>query len=378
MSNKDPLGRQPHRAIDEFMRRERERTDLITRALGPAYNLQKQMNALNSPLGQFAALQKSGVYGEIGRTMKLQEDQFNNLKNLMTPNWASAIQGSALAVGRHGDAINKQLLLLTKSLDTALLGTAKILQRQNSVLAAAMAGSKWQDQFKAIADQLSPSLMAFRGTAERMAMMDLLPLRASITHLQSGVIHTAVQQAIEAQQIIEAFAQVDTPEEGAMLFAAFITLVAALLGHFKGNTVEELRKLGLFGIIGIIAVFISFFPSDPPQGQTPEQQQEFAEMHSQINTLQSQLHDLQKAEDALNDAYVSELPRAELVRKSNIRRNPAKGAPKILVAESGTLVAIARSEGRWKLVVFRDPLTDQLSQGWVYGTSVAVFDPTVG
>ena len=377
MSNNNPFGGQPIRAIDEFMRRERERTDLITRALGPSYKLQRQMDGLKSPLGQFAALQKSGVFGEVERAMKLHQDQFKNLKSLTTPHWASAIQESALAVSRHSNAINKQLMLITKSFDTGILGTAMALQSQNSVLAAAMAASKWQDQFKAIADQLSPSLTALRSTAERMAMLDMLTLRASAEHLRSGVIHAAAQQAIEAQHIIEAFALVDTPEEGAKLFAAFIALMAGLLGHFKGNTIDELRKLGLVGIVGIVSAFISFFPSDLPPGQTPEQQQAFSEMRDQIDTLQSQFHELQRAEDALNEAYVSELPRAELTRKSNIRRNPHKDAPKVVAAEPGTLVAVARSEGRWKLVVFRDPLTDQLSQGWVYGRSVAMFDPDV-
>lgn len=370
MSNNNPFVSRPNRATDELMRHESARTDLMRHALGSAYNLQNSIGAIKGTLGHFSELQKSVVSGELERSMQTVQGQLKSLKNLTAPDWASAIQETALGISRYDNPISKQL----QSFGTGVFGTAMALQSQSSVLAAAMAASKWQDQFKAIADQLSPSLMALRGTAERMAMMDMHTLSASAEHFQAGVMQATAQQAIEAQHIIEAFAQVDTPEEGAKLFAAFIMSMATILGHFKGNTIEELRKLGLFGIVGIVSAFYAFFPSEPPQGQTPEQQQAFAEMRTQIDTLQSQLHELLVAEDALNEAYVSELPRAKLERKSNIRSSPARDAPKILVAEPGTLVAVARSESRWKLVIFRDPLTDQLSQGWVYGTSVTMLE----
>jgi hypothetical protein len=292
----------------------------------------------------------------------------------MTPHWASAIQESALAVSRQATVINSSVPLLSKSFDDGILATIKALQNHNSILAAAMATSKWQDQFKAIADQLAPSLMAFRGTAERMAMIDMQTLRASAEHFHTSAIQAAAQQAVDAQHLIEAFAQVDSPEEGAKLFTAFLSLVAEILGNFQGNTIEELRKVGLFGIIAIFSAFISFFPNDAPKGQTAEHQQEFIEMRAQINEFQNQLSKLQGAEDALNESYVSDLPKAQLARKSNIRRSPAKDSPRVLAAESGTLVAIARSKGRWKMVVFRDPLTDQLSQGWVYGTLITLIE----
>jgi hypothetical protein len=255
-----------------------------------------------------------------------------------------------------------------------MFATAKALQSHNSILAVAMSTSKWQDQFKTIADQLGPSLMAFRGTAERMAMIDMQTLRASAERFQTSAIQVAALQAAEAQYLIEAFAQVDSPEEGAQLFSEFVTLMAGLLGQFQYNTIEELRKVGLFGIIAIISAFVSFFPNNLPDGQTPEQQQEFFEMRIQINNFQNQLSELQNSEDRLNETYVSDLPKAHLARQSNIRHRPSRDSSKVLVLGAGTLVAIIRSEGRWKLVVFRDPLTDQLSQGWVYGASVTLFE----
>jgi hypothetical protein len=40
------------------------------------------------------------------------------------------------------------------------------------------------------------------------------------------------------------------------------------------------------------------------------------------------------------------------------------------------VLAIEKREGRWHRVVFRDPLSDQLSRAWVYATAVTLLaDP---
>jgi len=375
MSNQNPLGKSAASAILELMRRERERTDLMKRALGPASDLQKQLEALKNPLARYAEMQKSSVFGQVQEAMRLYPDTFKNLRYIANPHWASALQETALAISRQGDDIRKKLGLLSISLDSSILRTAQALHSQNAILATALAANKWQDQFKALSEQLTPSLMAFRATAERMAMLDMQTLRATAEQWQSSAAQTAAQQAIEAQYLIEAFAHTDSPEEGAKIFAAVVALIATMVAHFKGNTVEELRKAGLIQILSILSMIIAFMPGDTPQGLTPDQQRSFAEMRSEIESLQGQIHELRETENTLNEAYVSDLPRAELARKSNIRRAPSKEAPKVLIADPGTLVAVVRSAGRWKLVVFRDPLTDQLSQGWVYNQSVTMLDP---
>ena len=70
--------------------------------------------------------------------------------------------------------------------------------------------------------------------------------------------------------------------------------------------------------------------------------------------------------------YVASLPRGELARKANIRSGPSGSAARIMVADAGTPIAVVKSEKRWRLVVYRDPLTEQLAQGWVYETLVAM------
>ena len=90
----------------------------------------------------------------------------------------------------------------------------------------------------------------------------------------------------------------------------------------------------------------------------------------EVETLKDKLDQMQAANVAANEAYVSSLPRAELNRPAPIRCAADGTAQVILKAPKGMLLAVKQSQGRWRLVVYRDPLTDQLAEGWVYAPSV--------
>ncbi|MFD1960456.1 SH3 domain-containing protein [Novosphingobium panipatense] len=49
-----------------------------------------------------------------------------------------------------------------------------------------------------------------------------------------------------------------------------------------------------------------------------------------------------------------------------MRREPQGKAQILMRGDAGTLLAVKDSRGKWRLVVYRDPLTDQLSEGWVF------------
>lgn len=42
-----------------------------------------------------------------------------------------------------------------------------------------------------------------------------------------------------------------------------------------------------------------------------------------------------------------------------------------LQLQAGDAVVIEKAQGRWRLVFFRDPLSNQLSRAWVYHTALA-------
>jgi hypothetical protein len=112
----------------------------------------------------------------------------------------------------------------------------------------------------------------------------------------------------------------------------------------------------------------------PPEMSAADQKA-FAEMRVEIESLQDRLDEILTANEAANEAYVSGLPRAELKRDSAIRREPSGKAPLLMYGHKGMALAVKQSKGQWWLVIYRDALTDQLSEGWVHAPSVQLIDP---
>ncbi len=65
------------------------------------------------------------------------------------------------------------------------------------------------------------------------------------------------------------------------------------------------------------------------------------------------------------------MPRAQIVRDATLRRKPERAGEVVLHMQAGDAVVIEKAQGRWRLVVFRDPLSNQLSRAWVYHTALA-------
>ena len=80
---------------------------------------------------------------------------------------------------------------------------------------------------------------------------------------------------------------------------------------------------------------------------------------------------------ALQQANRVRLARAELKRMTSIRREPQGKAPVLMRGDTGMLLAIKESRGKWRLIVYRDPLSDQLAEGWVYAPAVQMLDAPI-
>lgn len=372
MTSDDPFGRRPHSVVEEFYRREKQRSDLIKQALGPTYALQQQMNALKPHLGLMSEMQNAGLLGAVDQARKLHAEEFRSLNLLMSSQRLSGVTQAAMALSQHNDGLLSNIRNLSRSFDTGILATAKALQDNNSVLAAAMAASKWQDQWKSLAEQLSPGLLALRATAERAMILDMATLRATAEHLHGSVAYIAAQQVIEAQELAEALTHAETPDESAKLFVAFVAAIAAIFKALGDNTLDELRRQGLLGLLVITMTIMALPQLQPDPGMTAEEQQAYSELQEKVDDLQDSLRELIEAEGELSGEYVASLPRGELARKANIRSGPSGSAARIMVADAGTPIAVVKSEKRWRLVVYRDPLTEQLAQGWVYEMLVAM------
>lgn len=371
MKSKDPFDLSATKRIEDFYLLERKQALMLKRALGPASVLQEQMDAMKSPLKQLAELQNSGVLSAAEQARKLHADQFQSINKIMSTNQFSSIRDTALALSKQDDSLTNQLKMLSRSLDTGILATAKAMQEQKGVLTAAMAATQWQSQWKILAEQFSPNISAIRTIAERAMFLDVATLRATANnHIQTASTQWVAEQAIEAQTIAEALAQAETADDSARLFIAFVSVLSAIFSRLKDNTAEELRNMGLVSIFTIALAIMALPQLQSDSAMSEDERFAYAELQSSMNALQEDLGKILEADVALDQSYVADLPRAEILRKASIRYKPERSGQRLAVLNAGDPIAIIKREGRWFQIVYRDPLANQLTQGWVYGTLV--------
>ncbi|HQV04119.1 MULTISPECIES: SH3 domain-containing protein [unclassified Novosphingobium] len=371
MNSDDPFGRRPTSIIEDFYRREKERSELLKRALGPTYSMHQIVGSLSPQLNMISDLRNSGAFGVAEQARRLGSEQSKSIDKLVSAQRLTGVAQSAAALSLFNAAQFGNNRNLSRSFDTGIFAAAKALQDNRAILTATMGALRLQDQWKALMGSLSPNLYALRATAESAIMHDTAALRATGAQFHTSTARMVAEQAVEAQKIAEAMANAESPEESAKLFVAFVTLLASIFGRFKENTVDELRSQGLLGLLLIALAIISLpqFQSNPVMSQ--DEQRAYSELQEKVDRIQVGLREIIEAEGALSEDYVSSLPRAEFIRKANIRAAPSQSSPRILRADAGTQIAILRIENHWNLVVFRDPLTDQISQGWVYESQIA-------
>lgn len=67
---------------------------------------------------------------------------------------------------------------------------------------------------------------------------------------------------------------------------------------------------------------------------------------------------------------IEALPRAYVRSAANVREAPAQKAERIARLAQNTMLAIEEKKGRWLRVIYADPLTQELAEGWVWHGSV--------
>jgi hypothetical protein len=370
MKSNDPFDRPPSSGIGAFYRRDWERTQSMLRPFGTNYLLYKEMNEISSMTSMTSTI------GLMERERKFSADLFKSLNLLADAHRLTAVSQSALALSQHDRGMVAQIRILSRTIESGVFAVEKSLKTNNSVLSSVIAASKWQLQWKLLAEQLSPSLFALRTNAERLMMVDLATLRASAQDVQISDVQTVAEQAIELHELAEALSKAETAEDSAQLFVAFIAALAAIFGRLKENTADELRRLGLIGLLLIAVTIVSLPQLQPEAGMSLDEKKAYSELQDRVENLHQELRKIISAEGALEEEYVASLPRAEIARRTSIRTAPARSASRIMVADVGTPIAIAKAEKRWKLIVYRDPLTNQLAQGWVYEAVVVLTDPS--
>ncbi|ARS28303.1 hypothetical protein KC8_13550 [Sphingomonas sp. KC8] len=137
---------------------------------------------------------------------------------------------------------------------------------------------------------------------------------------------------------------------------------------------KEIKGVGAIKLIELMLIAITIWHLMVPADLSPAEQKAFTEMNVKIEAVQDKLDKIVTANEAADASYVEGLPRAELKRDAAIRREPQGKAPVLMRGVEGTQLAVKEARGKWRLVVYRDLLADQLSEGWVYAPAVQMLD----
>lgn len=372
MKTFDPFG--PGGPYHDIFRQQREREELLRRALGPNYDLKRLIEQTKGPLAHIAELQRNGTLSAAQDSARFHADTIDKLRKLATPAWMQAVQSVAIGVGRDELGILKTQRLIAGAVERDVLKLAKTLEENSAAVRGLMSASDWGERLRSLTVSLAPNLMGIKAAAENARLLDMMTLRASAEAASRTAVVIAAEQVLEAHRLIEAIGNAESPDQGASLFAALLTVIAALFARFGENTMNELRNVGAVTLVSVLAGLLGLLPLVTTPDMSAAEKTAVTEMRAEIASLKDKLEEMQAADMAASEAYVSALPRAELRRAAPIRRDGNATAPMLLRGAPGMLLAIKESKARWRQVVYRDPLTDQLAEGWVHAGAVQLLD----
>jgi hypothetical protein len=363
----------PESAVDRFLREERERTKLYKDALGGGA-IAEAMREVNRTRDLVRGLDLDKPYRGIVEMMEQDRKQRDFLKSLTSTPWALSVTETARSImQRDTDLIEQQ-----RRMSSSVLDTMRAFDANRSTVGAAIAAASMGDTYRKMIADMLPQVSAFSAIAERMRMVDIMTLRASDGDVESATI-IAAEMVIETQRIAEAIAAAPTEEDSAALFGELFETIAAYVARLGPKTIAELNAMGLmqwsgwlFGFLGFVLAIVALQPN-----QSAEQVKAIAELNEKFEVLHQDNERLIAADAHASEAYLEKLQKAELMRAATLRRKPERAGEVVLMAKSGQVVAIEKKQGRWRLVVYRDPLSNQLARAWVYETALMPLAPSL-
>jgi hypothetical protein len=364
----------PESAVDRFLREERERTKLYKDLLGGGA-VAEAMREANRTRDLMRGLDFDKPYRGIVEMMEQDRKQLDFLKSLTSTPWALSVTETARSImQRDADLIEQQ-----RRMSSSVLDTMRAFDANRSTVAAAIAAASSGETYRKMVADMLPQVTAFSAIAERMRMVDMMTLRASDGVVESATV-IAAEMVIETQRIAEAIAAVPTGEDSAALFDELFETIAAYLAKLGPNTIAELNAMGLvqwsgwlFGFLGFVLAIVALQPNP-----SAEQAKKIAALNEKVEVLHQDNERLAAADAHASEAYLDKLPKAELTRDATLRRKPGRAGEVVLKAKTGQVVAIEKKQGRWRLIVFRDPLSNQLARAWVYETALMPLAPALG
>ncbi|THD34460.1 MAG: hypothetical protein E7773_14825 [Sphingomonas sp.] len=361
MSLNDPFGGGHAKMLRDLQRRTRPQLDLASNALDHAASIKQMFDRIDGPARILKDLQRDPIRDTAVQLSQRFRDEDSLRATARAIAEAQRGRDLALRSIAGGELLRQHQLAMT-AFDSGILRTAEIMARNSGTIASAIAATRRHDELAGLASSIVRQFDALR--LVEMGRNAFPKYLAQQFAEQFSTMRDAAER-IEAAE---------TDEERVAILATLLTAMLAMLRAVARNTKRELLGAGLIMLFGLSADVNSFIPREPPPGMTPAQVQMLQETHRAADELRAEFRKFADSEHRLNEAYVSNMPRAELSRPAVIRAEPRKQGKTLWRAPADTLLAIAGKQGRWHLAIYRDPLTDELAQGWIYGNAVRMLD----
>lgn len=309
----------PETAADRFMREERERAKFYRDALGGGAVAEAIRQASeHTKLRQ--QLEVAQPYREVLDVLERDRKERQAFAQLTSTAWALSVTETARSIAeRTGGFLEEQ-----RALSNTALETVRAFDLNRGTVAAAIAEARAGDRIRRMIDDALPRFSAFGAIAEQMRLVDAMTLRASEGVVQSATA-LAAEMVLETQRIAEAIAAASTDEESSALVGELFEKVLAYLASLGPKTIAELHTMGLmqwtawlFGLLGLVLAVVALQPNPSPQ-----QQAVVADLNQKYEHLQAETQRLGEAEARADEAYVADLPRAELARDATFGGRPS-------------------------------------------------------
>jgi hypothetical protein len=354
----------PESIVDRIRREEFLRIEEAERMIG-ATSLNQALVEAQRDRDLLAAVEQYHAVDTAQRATRLAGPG-ERLGGRATFHWALSL----LETERELARLQPGLLEQQHQFGSVIADTMNAFQAQLPAIEAALAAEPFEAYRRELVNRVLPGMQLYGAIAEQMRLIDAMTLRASADPPPSAMALLA-EEVIEAQQIAEAIADAEDAEAGVQLLGRLVHKLVEFFDRFGDNTVREFQQMGLVGLVGVMSAILGFATLLPHQAQKrSEDHAGFETLNRKLDRMQDEARRYGEASAEREKALLAGLPRAQLSRAATLRRSPMRSGAVVLEAQAGMELAIARREGKWRLALFRDPLSNQLLRAWVYETAV--------
>ncbi|MBV9900338.1 MAG: hypothetical protein JOZ90_04485 [Alphaproteobacteria bacterium] len=298
------------------------------------------------------------------------------IDDLISPASVIARQQTAMAIAARVPLLRKEAEALASTLGSAFNSTTRALEAQSQAIAALLGTSDWQRErasLSAAAEAMRPSMAAIARSAALRRATDAATLRLSAGKGEAEDPHLAAfaEESAVASAVLSSLAEADDPQESIRHLAEFLKVLTRIFDRLGKNTVREITEAGLVTLFVMAVTLLDAFGPKEPAELGQGDKAALADIRGEVETLRERLSAYERVLESADREFTEDLPRATARTQAKVRFLPDGSSPLVYRLKNGEVVAVASRKGRWRQVIFRDSLTDQLSRGWVYASSLS-------